>query len=404
MDIPYRFIRLRKLLRNPDMGSDDIRGEVLLSAEVIEDLKALESVHLVDTTCMVNNSCESVASLSMAEVGGMTAMVVLIPHALGMQGMRYFETMEEMVAKNPTAEPKKPYYVAELDHISDSDPASTQVAYYLQTVQFIEILKEISDHCEAMHPGYNLIFLLNEKLEIKTLYKPSDLQELTNLDELHDDITRSDDREKRQILLKSVLVDLLKNTQIEDRFCHLIEYFKVFVDRYQRSYQLYLCGFSFEKLRSEFEQERIEYITKINRAVTDIQDKIILLPLAYILIGGQFEKNIGVTIKNVFLLLASFLFLIMLHIILRNQMASLRSIGDSIRSIQDRFEKDHKDLFESLSEQFDDLDKIRRSQGHRLCLLLCIAWGVTIFSLIIFLYYSFPKPFAPVCSYLICFL
>lgn len=385
------FLTISKSLSNVCITDGQIDGDLSASAELLKRLGTMPDGlfnHLVG----FNGNSIFIHKIPTQNIYPITIRITLFPAGLASLGLIYLNTFRDLINFHPCRRPAKDFYIAEMAFLSTCEPVPEIVAMYLDAIRLIEILEAASDHSEMQFKSLNLIFLHNEKLEIPALFSQSDLRRILKLDEFRDTLVSSKDSDKRKIFLKSALIDLLRNIPREGRLAYLIANFGLLQEKYEMNYQIYLADFSFEKLKSEFEKEKVEYVGKLNKVMVDIQDKVILIPVAYILIGTQFEKSSdGLTIKNVFILISSLIFGYLIYHLIVNQISSLKSIHSSISSLRTRLQTEYSEIFCKIKPHFDDLSSLYNNQYKRFINIKWITIFIVFITFILFLYYSLPS-------------
>ncbi len=86
----------------------------------------------------------------------------------------------------------------------------------------------------------------------------------------------------------------------------------------------------------EWEERRMEFTLQLNRVFSEIQNKVIAIPVVILLIGGQMETGAGLNIKNVSILISAVLFAILTWLLMDNQREALDAIKKEIEVVGDR--------------------------------------------------------------------
>ena len=371
-------------LSNYNNERDVIEGNYSVDAENIRKLKLLIDDELLESNVILNGKNITLDELSFEHKRQQEVTLRLVVHNLSKHNFFYIENLEELLERYSTEKPDKNYYIHSLDYVSTSQTTPPEIKSYYNALQVIDVLKAISDHIEKKYPELELIFFQKEKLEILTRYSAMDLVNFDGINNLHSELTESDDKEKRQAIFKAVLIEVLKNQSKKERFSTILTSLDLFYEKYKNNYALYLSDFSFEKIKSEFEKEKIDYVKKLNQVITDIQNKIIAIPIAFILVGTQFEKAEQITVKNAIILIAAIIFSSLLHILLSNQRSTLLEIKTEIDELESKFKSDYKELFNKLKEGFIQLSNKHERQKGILIFVDVVVWTVAITSVLLF--------------------
>jgi hypothetical protein len=233
--------------------------------------------------------------------------------------------------------------------------APGKIQGYLDAVSFYNILKDIADHGKGIDSDL-LVFFHKEKVEIDIAYSEEDLQPLPGLkkfkekfidDEIH--------KEQKQTIVKAILLEFYKEFDSDLKLSRLIERFEEFARRVSSSYQLYVSEFSFQKVKAEIEKSKFEFITKINKVFSDIQNQLLTVPAALFIAGSQFESANTATLKNVIIFVGVAVFTAFMILLILNQKNTLKSIIHEIDNEWNLIKKKHESIKAQFNEQYSAL-------------------------------------------------
>ena len=201
------------------------------------------------------------------------------------------------------------------------------------------------------------IFLHGEKLELSLSYKPDDLKPLVGLKQFIAEFVDADIHKEQKItIIKSVLIEMLKNNEI-DRLtlpC-LISRFSEFLERVNANYQLYVSEFSFDKIKAQVESEKLEITLKLNKVFSEIQNQLLVVPIALILIGSQMKLSNTFTPTNISIWCGAIVFGIFMSLLIRNQCSTLKAIKLEMDSQWIGIRSKHKFVAEKLGTHYSQL-------------------------------------------------
>lgn len=250
------------------------------------------------------------------------------------------------------------FYVLESNYYSKLDEGDSRARQYRDVVSLIKFLEGVADVVQLNADRRVLIFLIKEKLELRVEYGADDLCVLEGLDLFRDEFTLADQHaEQRKSIVKVVLADLLKSIPAEQRFRHLLKVFDEFVRRSKDNFQLYVAGFSFEKVREEIEANRLEYTLKLNKVFSEIQNQLLAVPAALLLTGSQLKATADSLLNNSVVLAGVFVFCWFMNMLIKNQCNSLEAIKVEISELKHQLELKDKPLVGKLMPVYAELDK-----------------------------------------------
>ena len=277
------------------------------------------------------------------------------------------------------------FFVLDGNYSSLETTSNQSAQRYAEIIELIAFLERIADVAQRHASALNFVFLNKEKLEIQVTYKEEDLRNLPSLETLSKDFLAVDPHEEqRKSLFKAVLFDLLKNVPDDQRFTHLLKVFNELTKRARDNYQLYVAGFSFEKVKAEVESNRMEYTLKLNKVFSEIQNQLLAVPAALLLISSQLENLSKFTLKNMSVLIGVVVFSFFMNMLLKNQRHSLDAIKMEVDELKHKLEFEHAALSEKLMPAYVELDKRYRHQKRSLLIVDGSIASVALFSFWLF--------------------
>ena len=279
----------------------------------------------------------------------------------------------------------KSYFVLQTNFYSKNDTDDLHAKQYSDIVDLIELLKEVADATQENAGRLTLLFLLKEKLELSIEYRADDFYDLPELDDLRRDFLIHDPHaEQRKSILKTALFEMLKNAPVDQRFRHLLKIFNELTKRARDNYELYVAGFSFEKIREEVESNRLEYTLKLNKVFSEIQNQLLAVPAVLLLIGSQMDDKIGLGLKNCAVWVGVVIFSAFMNMLLKNQYHSLEAICAEINELKHKLTFEHKALADRLMPAYNDLDKRYKQQRKSLLIIEISIVAVLLFCTFLF--------------------
>jgi hypothetical protein len=249
------------------------------------------------------------------------------------------------------------FYLADLDFLYTVAATDTPVLIknYLDAIQLYDLLGGAADFKAGIGSTKTLVFLQKEKLEIVPDYTVTDLVSLPRIVDLKSQFLESEThKEQKRTILRTVLFEMYES-RTNVRLSDLLARFGEFMDKLGGSYQLYVSEFSFHKVKAEIEKEKLDATTKLNKVFADIQNQLLAVPAALILVGGQMENTNTWAGKNIVIWLGGLVFSVLMTLLIRNQRHTLFAVKQEIdqqwqqikgkySSVADRFEPSYKQL------------------------------------------------------------
>lgn len=303
----------------------------------------------------------------------------------------YYLSIDALLqAHGRRVQPPDDFYLEDLDyrHSIKSSVLPEVVAYYLQATRLFKVLSLAADDERRLAGAVTLVFLNQQKLEITADYTAEHLKDLPALDEFEQEYAHSlTHKQQKATIFRDALFSLFSRekkiplSSVLMRFTELIEHV-------ERSYQLYVSEFSFHKVKADVEKEKLELTVKLNKVFSDIQNQLLAVPAALVLVGGQMEATHIWSIKNLLVWSGAFVFAVLMNLLIRNQRHSLNAVKVEIDQQWELIEGRHRQVAQQFKDSYTQLDD-RYDHQRRLLwtvgLLVSVALG---FATALLLWYS----------------
>jgi hypothetical protein len=279
------------------------------------------------------------------------------------------------------------YYVAEDDYLNTEKKETVSSRRYAAVLSLVRVLREVADYSDESLSGLKLVFLNKTKLELPIKYEAFQLRDVPVVKDLEGDMfeTSSKHKEQRKIIIKVVLQEMLRDIHEDARFTKLLSEFMLFTQRYKDSYDLYIAEFSFEKILDEVEAHKLDYSIKLNKVFSDIQNQLLAIPAALILIGSKLTQKGFIEWQNSLTMLGCIIFVVLMDLLVRNQYNTLSAILGEIKKQTDLLVRKHAALVPKFIDPFDELEK--RHAHQRWLIRVVDGLVAAMFVCCVFVYY-----------------
>ena len=233
-----------------------------------------------------------------------------------------------------------------------------------------------------------LHFIVSEHFEIPILFTQKDLLEsnFKELEKLSNQLMpKTSDHHVARIkeIFISALGESIKDVPKPKRLAHVFQHLDEIYKNYRRDYNLYAKDFSFTKLVAELNEAKISYMKRLNDVVQDISNKILSIPIAYILIAASLENQKN--IKNHIIIMGAFIFAVLLIMMIINQMILLQHIKQDISKL---------DGFYNSQEIKSNVDDVKKKLSAKASWQKAVLWITLLVIIFIFcfcfvLYYKY---------------
>lgn len=253
------------------------------------------------------------------------------------------------------------FYLADIDFSFPATEIPAVVAQYVACAKFFTLLSKLADYQHNNGSDHVLVILQTKKIEITSSYSVSDLTELNGLEGFASEFieTKTHSSQKAAII-KMAIAEMVDKAAQPVPLSFLLSRFQFFVDKVRRGYDLYVSEFSFEKIRRAVEKEKFEFLVKLGKTFSDIQNQLLAVPVALILAGGQMKYENQWTLTNLLIWSGCFVFSVFMAMLIRNQRNSLDSVREEINQQWRQIKLEHSAVAEQFQDAYDFL--LRRHQ------------------------------------------
>ncbi|EFN7129035.1 hypothetical protein [Escherichia coli] len=225
-------------------------------------------------------------------------------------------------------------------------------------MSLITLFKDCSAYLDETN--FELVFVESNVLKIPVNYSSDDLMNV-NGDLIHNLIANfAEDTHKDQKLtiLASSIKSSCESKTKETSFSFMLRDLGQLYESYQKGYKVFVSGFSYEKILDQLRVAKIEEMGKIHKVFSDIQNQILGIPVATIIVATQMKQANGwdsQALINTAVVLGALFFTIMILFVLFNQWQTLTAINDELNHKKQQAEYNFKAIYEDIKDTFDSL-------------------------------------------------
>lgn len=234
-----------------------------------------------------------------------------------------------------------------------------------------EVLVNSSDDDD----GNSCTFLGARKSFVTLHYELDDLDlELDGFSKFMKLMDLEDHKEEKNKILSNTIFSFTSNKDLKFRFRTILKRFSTFVERFEENYHAFAVGFSFEKIRKEYEEKFIDYLSKINSVLSESLTLSLAIPASTVLTFTAIKSGSEGAVHDI--LLNSGTFFVSLFVLfttfftVKFQLNFLKITKDEFLGLFSRFESELDSV--NLSEARDKFDIFSSQVGLIKKLLLFI--------------------------------
>jgi hypothetical protein len=383
-------VKAYRLLSERQWGTMTVKGLFPPLDQMVQGLLLqLYDADLTDVSVYLEGTSTLISDLNLDIQGGKRLEVELktreIPSCPFVQTFGEILQFPEFLRKRPTC-----FFIEEFGYCSeDSGDPPEIIAKYYSVLSFISVIQKLADFVDTSDPSApTLFFLLKEKYEVRVEYSAEDVEKGSSSQALAHFIESSPHEANKRDIVKGIVVDVIKGSPTA--FTALIRTMDEIVRRANDNYSVFVSEFSFDKIKDEIAKRKIDFILRINKVFSDIQDKILGVPLALIIATTQIDAKNSYS-KNTAIIVGLSLFTIIMGMLVKNQLSNLNAIKEEYTYQEGLLEKEFSSLHSKISDAFQAID---RRQKHLWLLLYSVA-VLVLFSYVFsyFLYYQLTGDF-----------
>jgi hypothetical protein len=325
-----RFESLLEVYRNTQFGTGGGADEsrLTVASQAIAGLLALIEV---DEDALSDSGITLLDDISDATVGSNIRVRIESPRAgLGVLA----RTMDGLLAA-PTARVEEPkhYYLVAPPYAPGDPDEPVLIARYRTVIALIRLFAKASSFLDAIRA--ELVFVKESRLVVPIRFDAADLSTLVVADakrllaqfdgDLHQD-------QKHEILFAAI-IDLCSAQPAELRFGFVLRNLGHLADQVREGYKLFASSFTYAKIRGALEDARIEYTGKIHKTIVDIQNQLLGIPVATVVVASQMKTPTACGIEpwvNFAVLIGAWTFVLLLALAIGNQWLTLGVLKDEL--------------------------------------------------------------------------
>ncbi len=240
------------------------------------------------------------------------------------------------------------------------------VASYFAASQLCHLLSLLADMAANSGQSQHFIKSPESRLEIRLEYQVGDLVSLVSLPLFESEYAATTHhKDQKRSIVRAVLLDAFKGKK-SITIGELLPRFDSIIEDVRSNYAMYAAEFSFEKVKAEVEKDNLDSTLKLNKTLSEIQNQLLAMPVALVLVGGQMIPDTGFSIKNCVIWLGAFVFGILMMLLIRNQLHAINAVTEEVRLRKIKVDSQPEGMAGKFKSGFDDLEQRAKTQTETL--------------------------------------
>lgn len=268
----------------------------------------------------------------------------------------FARTLEEVLQYPKARISKRKFFVVDNAWASGDDSIPDIVNSYYTVLRFIDLIAEGDAYLDK--EKCEIVILDGNKHAIPIVYGEQDIvsSEIQALEQLLSRFTDDTHRKQKLAILISSIANICKSNVGEMTFSKILFQLDHLLSRFDDSYKVFVADFSYEKVMDQVENAKLEELTKIHKVFSDIQNQILSIPIATVIVGTQLKSTQfvdSVFWVNLFILLGVWVFAILMILVINNQSHTLDSISLELDRRKSLISNKYSMLSDQISKVFE---------------------------------------------------
>jgi len=301
----------------------------------------------------------------------------------------YNEWADFLSFKPNLLHPPESFIILKEEAIFPSSAIEGKLKHFIDISNFLHLLNDNADHSTKVTNKVinEFVYLHKSRLNIPLILTVESLNEALDGYSIVEALFRDNShKEQKSSIFKEVMYGLLINIPVKDRLNYLLLNFGEFSKRFNENYQLFVSEFSFDDVRKEYEENKRDYLTKLNDIFASVQTKMLGIPISLAIASLKMSSIVdGISFWTNFLLAISItIYSIMMFMLIANQKHTLLAVKNEYQSQMTRLKHQYSDQYESIKQIQAELNT--RHDFQKKCLNYFYVMSAALFILILALF------------------
>ncbi|WP_271311782.1 hypothetical protein [Yersinia intermedia] len=250
------------------------------------------------------------------------------------------------------------YYIINDKFYNRDTPPPLHVQKYRAILRLIALFRESSAYLDESN--CELVFVDSNVIKIPVNYTTDDLTHL-QLDKVKNFIAyfaEDTHRDQKLTILANSIKSMSETKTKDSSFIYLIQDFSQLCESFNKGYKIFVSGFSYDKILDQLRVAKIEEMGKIHKVFSDIQNQILGIPVATIIVATQMKQANGwdaQALINTAIVLGALFFTAMILFVMFNQWQTLNAISDELNYKKNQAETNYKSIYDDIESTFKSL-------------------------------------------------
>ena len=281
----------------------------------------------------------------------------------------FYESYEHFLKSRTTVykgDLPESYYIASEDSLVELGNSSAEANRLKSICTLITSLSEIAHYHDEKSSAetFRLVFVINDttnngyhpvvldtKFSVDDIYGPE--LDLRALEEIVEASKNADSHaQEKASLFRLCLADVVESTPSDKAaFTYLLRNWSDLLKKYKQSFDVYISGFSFSKIRNDLAKAEVDIASSLSKALNDVTGKLFSIPVSFaaVLTMSKLES----IEENIIFVFGALIFSLIISGLVRNQLLLKRNIDSSSGMIFSQFEQKKAEYPDELQNCLD---------------------------------------------------
>lgn len=303
----------------------------------------------------------------------------------------FYFTFDEFIEKNSTSITDKYFFILD-EKITSFNQENSKLKVFNIIIELNKIFNDISDDVEKGIKCTTYTIFDTKKIKIKSDFYKEDIEFILNNNinfgeivyDLYNDLEVVSEKKIKTIFFKKAMEITFnnKNLQMSDILRNIAKLF----EEYESHYRAYINSLEPEKIKQQFQEEHNSFLKELNSILTDVHNKIIFIPLAFIFGASQLSSSDS--LKSIIIILGMLVFTIFVSTFLETHEKVLNILKNKLDERNTYYKVEEPSLYKNYENKIKELIDLVESIKIRIQVVRYSNWTLTLIGTLILYYFK----------------
>lgn len=234
------------------------------------------------------------------------------------------------------------FYLIADGFFSADEKIPVVVNKYRQVLRLVRLLGESAHYLDVTKE--EMVFYKDGRFVVPVIYGMKEIEALdfSVFEKLEQFVLDPYHKDQKIKMLSENIIEMLALIPVKERFSFLVNNLDDLFGRLRAGYNLFASDYTYEKALAEVHAFKVDVVTKIHKAITDIQAQVLGIPIATFIALSQLKKTTSLNAQfaaNTAIFAGVTVFCFLLIGFLMNQRSTLKTIDGEVKRQRKVFEK-----------------------------------------------------------------